>query len=162
MAKTNQIHATVTAEQMTNIKLAIQTIQTNLPFLVEIGAEEIRRMAKAGDLTEAFLQKALAIAEQSPEILPRNFAIEEFRSDMALASSLDEITLGLRQLLERIENTNIVARSDAYGHALITYDRSKKSAEQGLSALTRDLGQRFARKSSVKKPEAPVPSQTLG
>ena len=113
MAKTNQIDATVTAEQMTNIKSAIQTIQTNLPFLVEIGTEEIRRMAKAGDLTEAFLQKALAIAEQSPEILPRNFAIEEFRSDMALASSLDEITLGLRQLLERIENPIFVARSDA-------------------------------------------------
>ena len=65
---------------------------------------------------------------------------------MALASSLDEITLGLRQLLERIENTIIVARSDAYGHTLITYDRSKKSAEQGLAALTRDLCQRFARK----------------
>jgi len=159
MPKTNQIHATITAEQMTTIHSAIETLHANLPFLVDIGAEEIRRLAKAGDLTEAFLQKALTIAEQTPEILPRNFAIEEFRSDMALSASLGEISLALKQLLERIDNTITVARSDAYGHALITYDRSKKSTDQGLTAVTRDLGQRFARK-AAKKTEAAIPATT--
>jgi hypothetical protein len=151
MAKTNQIHATLTAEQMTAISSSIETIRQNLPFLVDISGEEIRRLAKAGDLSEAFLQKALTLAEQSPEILPRNFAIEEFRADMALAENLEEIALALKPLLERINNTVIVARSDAYGHALITYDRSKKSVDQGLTGVTRDLGQRFARKASTKK-----------
>ena len=154
MPKTNQISATITPKEMEAIKSAIATIQSKLPFLVDIGTKEIRRMAKAGDLSEAFLQKALAIAEQSPDILPRNFAIEEFRADMALAASLEEITLSLQKLLERIGNTIIVARSDAYGHALITYDRSKKSATQGLHAATLDLGQRFTRRSQSKKTES--------
>jgi hypothetical protein len=158
MAKTNQIHATLTAEQMTAISSSIETIRQNLPFLVDISGEEIRRLAKAGDLSEAFLQKALTIAEQSPEILPRNFAIEEFRSDMALSASLGEISLALKQLLERIGNTSIVARSDAYGHALLVYECSKRNAEQGLAAVTRDLGQRFARKASPKKEEAAEPA----
>jgi hypothetical protein len=163
MPKTNQIHATLSPEAMKKIKSAIETIQSNLPFLVDLGADEIRRLAKAGDLTESFLQKALVIAEQSPDILPRNFAIEEFRADMALASNLEEITHALQQLLERIGNTIKVARSDAYGYALITYDRSKKSAPQGLHAATQDLGQRFARRSQGKKTDpAPTPqSQVL-
>jgi hypothetical protein len=154
MAKTNQISAHITAEQMSTIRAAIETLREQLPFLVDLSSEEIRRLAKAGDLSKGFLQKALLIAEQTPEILPRNFAIEEFRADMALAENLEEIALALKPLLERINNTVIVARSDAYGHALITYDRSKKSAEQGLTGITRDLGQRFARKASAKKQEA--------
>ncbi len=158
MAKTNQISATITAEQMTSIQSAIETLHQNLPFLLDISREEIRRLAKAGDLSEAFLQKALTIAEQSPEILPRNFAIEEFRADQKLAKELDQITLALTPLLERIGNTAIVARSDAYGHALITYDCSKRSADQGLSAVTRDLGQRFARKPGAKKMDEAQPT----
>jgi len=156
MARTNQIHATLTAEQMTIIKSAIETLREQLPFLVDLSSEEIRRLAKAGDFSKGFLQKALLIAEQTPEILPRNFAIEEFRADMALAENLEEIALALKPVYERINNTIIVARSDAYGHALITYDRSKKSADQGLTGITRDLGQRFARKASAKKQEAPA------
>lgn len=143
---------------MSAIKSAIETIQANLPFLVDIGVEEVRRMAKAGNLSEAFLQKALVIAEQSPEILPRNFAIEEFRTDMELSANLEQIALPLKKLLERITNTNIVARSDAYGYALITYDRSKKSVDQGLNAATRELAQRFARRSTAKKNEDPTNS----
>ena len=154
MAKTNQISANITAEQMSTIRTAIETLREQLPFLVDLSSEEIRRLAKAGDLSKGFLQKALLIAEQTPEILPRNFAIEEFRADMALAENLEEIALALKPLLERINNTVIVARSDAYGHALITYDRSKKSAEQGLTGITRDLGQRFARKAQAKKQES--------
>jgi DNA-binding ferritin-like protein len=158
MAKTNQIHATLTAEQMTTIHSAIETLREQLPFLVDLSSEEIRRLAKAGDFSKGFLQKALLIAEQTPEILPRNFAIEEFRADMALAENLEEIALALKPLLERINNTVIVARSDAYGHALITYDRSKKSVDQGLTGVTRDLGQRFARKASTKKQESAAPT----
>lgn len=157
MAKTNQIHANLTAEQMNSIRAAIETITTELPFLVDIGPEEIRRLAKAGDLSKAFLQKALLIAEQSPDILPRNFEIEEFRADMELAENLEEIAIMLKSLQERINNTITVARSDAYGHALITYDRSKKSAQQGLAAITRDLGQRFSKRNQVKKQESPAP-----
>lgn len=153
MSKTNQINAHITAEQMTTLRTAIETFHTELPFLVNLGPEEIRRLAKAGDLSKGFLQKALAIAEQTPGILPRNFAIEEFRADMVLADNLEEIALALKSLLERINNTIIVARSDAYGHALITYDRSKKSADQGLTSITRDLGQRFARKAQAKTQE---------
>lgn len=160
MAKTNQIHATLTDEQMTAISSSIETLRRNLPFLVDISGEEIRRLAKAGDLSEAFLQKALTIAEQSPEILPRNFAIEEFRADMRLAKELDQIALALTPLLERIGNTSIVARSDAYGHALLVYECGKRNAEQGLAAVTRDLGQRFARKASPKKEETPEPAPT--
>jgi len=151
MAKTNQISANITAEQMSTIRTAIETLREQLPFLVDLSSEEIRRLAKAGDLSKGFLQKALLIAEQTPEILPRNFAIEEFRADMVLAENLEEIALALKPLLERINNTVIVARSDAYGHALITYDRSKKSVDQGLTGITRDLGQRFARKAQAKK-----------
>ena len=116
MPKTNQIHATLSPEAMNNIKSAIATIQSNLPFLVDLGADEIRRLAKAGDLTESFLQKALVIAEQSPDILPRNFAIEEFRADMALAANLEEITLSLQQLLERIGNTITVCTEKSFAN----------------------------------------------
>lgn len=41
-------------------------------------------------------------------------------------SKFEEITHALQQLRERIGNTITVVRSNAYGHALITYDRSKK------------------------------------
>lgn len=77
-------------------------------------------------------------------------------------SKFEEITHALQQLRERIGNTITVVRSNAYGHALITYDRSKKSAPQGLHGVALNLGQRFAGRSQGKKMEpAPAPQPQI-
>jgi hypothetical protein len=55
-------------------------------------------MIKLGDRNRAFTRKALEIATQNPDFLPRSFDIEEMRRDFELFEALQPILLALTRL----------------------------------------------------------------
>ena len=83
---TNSVCATLSADQLQAVRDAIQVIYQNLPFLIDLNPDERQSMAKSGGKNHSLVVKALAIAEQNPDILPRSFNLEDMQSHVALIS----------------------------------------------------------------------------
>lgn len=61
------------------------------------------------------------VAEAHPEILPRSFDLDEFRTDVDLVDSLFPIRSAVQTLFGRIADTYFAAGSEAYAAALLVY-----------------------------------------
>lgn len=150
----NQISATMTPTDRDAVLEAVATIKARLTFLMDLTPEQRKSLPKMGDKSQAFVIKALEVAMQNPEFLPRSFDLEEMRRDVELFQSLYPILLSLTQLQELVDDTVMAVGSDAYTAALMVYSFAKASGQgAGLDALADEMGKRFARKSRKMKPE---------
>ncbi|WP_306423243.1 hypothetical protein [Nostoc favosum] len=122
--------------------------------MVDLTTEERRTMLKMGDKSRAFVSKALEVATQNPNFLPRSFDLEEMRRDLALFEALYPVLLSLTQLQELVDDTCIASASEAYAAALAVYSYAKASGDvTGLDAVIDEMGRRFNRRSKKKQPE---------
>ncbi len=152
----NRISATLTPADVEAILEAINIIKQKLPFLISLRPEEKRALPKPGDKSRAFISKALEVATQNPDILPRVFNLEEMRKDVELSESLATVQLAMKQLHELIDSTVAVVNSEAYTAALSVYTLAKASGKAAaMNKVLDDLGRRFARKGQTapKPPE---------
>jgi hypothetical protein len=139
----NLISAEFTAEQQETTLAAIQQIQS-LPFLIGLSNSEKRKLNKMGDKSLAFVDRALSIAKQNPEMLPANFDLEEFQRDVNLYHALTPVSIAISKLKELIDGTKMAVGSDAYSCALEVYAFVKMSkGVSGLEDLKSPLGNRF-------------------
>lgn len=126
----------------------MQTIRDKLPFLIDLTQEERRSLRSLGDKSRAFVAKALEVAQQNPDFLPRSFDIEEMARGVAVFETLQPVRTALTQLQELVEDTTHLVGSEAYVAALLVYDYAKSSPQgAGLDAVVDALGKRFARRS---------------
>jgi hypothetical protein len=153
----NRISANLSATDRLAVMDAIATIRQKLPFLIDLTTEDRRTMLKMGDKSRAFVSKALEVATQNPEFLPRSFNVEEMRRDLVLYEALYPILLSLTQLQELVDDTYIAIGSEAYAAALAVYSYAKASGDvTGLDAVIDEMGRRFTRRSKKKQPESSV------
>jgi hypothetical protein len=151
---TNKISATLTQSERDAVLTAIATIKQKLPFLLDLTLEERKTLPKMGDKSRAFVSKALEVATQNPDFLPRSFALEEMRKDVQLFEAMYPIVMAFTQLQELLDDTYVTVGSEAYAAALQVYNYAKASGQgSGLDAVVDELGQRFARRSRKKEPQ---------
>ena len=151
---TNRISAALTKTDREAVMDAITTIKTRLPFLIDLTADERKALPKMGDKSRAFVSKALEVATQNPDFLPRSFDLEEMRKDVQLFEAMYPIVVALAQLQELMDNTYTTVGSEAYAAALQVYTYAKASGQgAGLDSVVDELGQRFARKAKKAKPQ---------
>ena len=145
---TNRIDAAFTAEQREKARAALATLAEALPFLIDLPTEDRTTMLKFGEKNRSFVVKALAIAEAHPDILPRSFDVDEFRTSVALVEGLYPLRHAGEPLSRRIDDTYFAAGSEAYAAALVVYQYAKvhNLASGALEETLDDLGRRFARK----------------
>jgi hypothetical protein len=152
----NQISATLTQADRDAALAAITTVKENLSFLIDLTAEERKALPKMGDKSRAFVIKALEVATQNPDFLPRSFNLEEMRKDVQLFEALYAIVVAVTQLQELLNDTYMTVGSEAYSAALQVYNYAKASGQgAGLEAVVDELGQRFARKTKKTNPPSP-------
>jgi len=144
----NRISTSLSPADREAVMAAVSTIREKLPFLMDLTVEERRSLPKMGDKSRAFVSKALEVAIQNPDFLPRSFDIEEMRRDVELFQALHPILLSLTQLQELLDDTYLAVGSDAYAAGLVVYNYAKNSGQgAGLDAVVDEMGRRFARKS---------------
>ncbi|MDM9380963.1 hypothetical protein QUB80_09625 [Chlorogloeopsis sp. ULAP01] len=154
---TKSISANISKVDREMVMQAIATIKEKLPFLVDLTTEERRSMLKMGDKSRAFVSKALEVATQNPNFLPRSFDVDEMRRDIELYEALYPILLSLTQLQELVDDTWMTAGSEAYASALAVYNYAKASGDvMGLDAVIDEMGRRFNRRSKKKPSEIPA------
>ncbi|MCU0527592.1 MAG: hypothetical protein MUF72_22570 [Elainella sp. Prado103] len=145
------------------VMAAITTIKTKLPFLVDLSTEERKALPKMGDKSRAFVLKAMEVAIQNPDFLPRSFDLSELQKDVQLYESLYPILLALTQLQDWVDDTCLAVGSEAYAAALQVYTYAKASGQgAGLEAAVEELGLRFARKSRKAKVQTVTPTPPGG
>ena len=146
------ISAALTQADRDAVIAAVATIKQKLPFLIDLTLEERKALPKMGDKSRAFVSKALEVATQNPDFLPRSFDLEEMRKDVQLFEAMYPIVVALTQLQELLDDTYVTVGSEAYSAALQVYSYAKASGQgTGLEAVVGELGQRFARKSKKEK-----------
>jgi len=79
---TTPISATLTQADREAVMTAVATIKEKLPFLIDLTADDRKALPKMGDKSRAFVTKALEVATQNPDFLPRSFDLEELRKDV--------------------------------------------------------------------------------
>ncbi|MBW4580851.1 MAG: hypothetical protein KME42_14895 [Tildeniella nuda ZEHNDER 1965/U140] len=151
---TAPISAALTATDRAAVMNAITTIKETLPFLIDLSVDERKALPKMGDKSRAFVSKALEVATQNPDFLPRSFDLDEMRKDVQLFEAMYPIVVAMAQLQELLDDTYVTVGSEAYAAALQVYTYAKASGQgAGLDSVVDELGQRFARKAKKTKPQ---------
>lgn len=150
----NRISAILAPADRDAVMAAVTTIREKLPFLIDLTAEERKALPKMGDKSRAFVSKALEVAKQNSDFLPRSFDLDEMRKDVELFEAMYPIVMALAQLQELMDDTYTTVGSEAYSAALMVYNYAKASGQgAGLDAVVGELKQRFARKPRQEKPQ---------
>lgn len=123
---------------------ALDVIRDKMPFLMGLTPSERRQIAKIGQKSQTFVGRALDVATQHSTLMPRCLNVEEARRDLALFEALNPILQSLSQLRELVEDTQMVAGSEAYAAARLAYNSAKTAGKSmGLDDVIEDLAQRF-------------------
>lgn len=157
----NNIDASITDTQRSAIFAAIAQIESNLAFLVNLTPKERQALPKMGNATQSFVSKALEIASNNPQFVPPYADIAAMNKDYQLADRLQGIEIQLASLLEKIQDTNMAAGSEAFVTSLTLYNSIKAAAKvnvPGAKSLAAELGERFALESTSTTPPATDPT----
>lgn len=151
MSQENQISTTIPAEKLTDITNKLNDVNATLAgiLLFNLTADERRAMRTLGDKTLAFVQKSLEYAENYPSLLPAYLDLPEAKKDFALSRDVYTILQQVNTLQRALEDTMMVAGSEAYDASLIYYNSIKAASRgnvPGSEAIYNDLQQRFALK----------------
>lgn len=145
--QTNLISAELAADALTAIEGAINTIEEKLNFLIDLSKDERRNLSAMGDRTHSFTVKALSIATNHDEILPRSFDVEEFRRDLTLYDVLKQLMRRISPLMDKLDDTALAAGHDAYHQALDVYGYAKAAGKGlGLDELLAEMKSQFSRR----------------
>jgi GrpB-like predicted nucleotidyltransferase (UPF0157 family) len=118
------------------------------PYLLPLTPEERQSLPKMGDKTLSFVEKALNYVHHYPQLCPSYLNVNNFDVDMTDATGLRTVHITAKQLSDDIDDTVMVAGSEAYQAALVFYNAVKAAAAQdipGAKEVYNDLKTRFPR-----------------
>jgi hypothetical protein len=160
MSTQNQISIEIPQAVIDTVTQKLQECKTALaPFLQGLTADERLSMFKMGDKTVATVQKTKSYVETNPEFVPSYMDKAEFLKDEAVVSLLNPLNNLAAQLSSDLNDTIMLAGSEAIQNALLYYGQVREAHNKGIvtaKPIYEDLSQRFTRKG--KKPiEDPKP-----
>ena len=149
----NRIDTVMTPAQVTDVKNAITAINTAISFSVSLTAEERMTLPKISVANKSFTEDAINALDNNAAIFPAYLNVGQMQNDLKLYQQLDEIAIMLRQTLERIEDTRILAGSEAYVAALTVYKivgAAAKAGIEGSETIYEQLRERFTTSTNSK------------
>ena len=144
----NLVSAVIAEEQVTEINTALETIRTNLPFLISLSPHDRQSLVKVGNSFKPFVERISEVLVQHPDIVPGVFDKVEYQKDLALASALSPIHENLKSLMESVEDTLIAIKSDSLQASLDIYAsvQATKDLKPGMDVIYAELKKFFPRK----------------
>ncbi len=149
----NRIDTVMTSAQITDVKNAITAINTAISFSVSLTAEERMTLPKISVANKSFTEDAINAIANNASIFPAYLNVGQMQNDLKLYKQLDEMAIMLRQTLERIEDTRILAGSEAYVAALTVYKivgAAAKAGIEGSETIYEQLRERFTTSTNSK------------
>lgn len=140
------ISASISKLDIDEIKKAIESIKTKLPFLINLTPQERQMLPKMADKTLPFVKKSIEYAENNKKLVPSYLNITELKTDLQLAQDLDNLLKLVKPLTEMLEDSAMASGSEAYTAALGFYNTVKVASKMnvpGTDAIHADLKERF-------------------
>lgn len=125
----NQISTSINQQEMNEIMKSIQKIDNMLPDLVTLSHEELASMPKLSRNAIDFVYEVLDLANQYPELIPDEVEIPEIKKDVELIESINKILIPMRHLAKKLEDSAMLAGSEAYLPSLSIYNAVKMRAK---------------------------------
>uniref|UniRef100_UPI00404AEA80 hypothetical protein n=1 Tax=Fulvivirga sp. TaxID=1931237 RepID=UPI00404AEA80 len=151
MSTENVISIEIPSGDLQVVKDALALIQTTLaPYLLAITPEQRQKLAKMGDGTEPFVSKVMDYAVSDPQFAPPYMEVTEMEKDFKAVGDLLPILRTVDQLQSNLDDTTMMAGSEAYIAALSYYNSVKMAAKMnvpGAKIIYDDLSKRFAKTS---------------
>jgi len=158
---TQSIPPAVIAEVQTKIDEIATLLQ---PYLLALTPAERRETLKMGERTLAFVEKAYDFAGKNPGLVPPYLNVAAWGVDFNDAHGLWTVHNSIHQLDEGIDDTEMVAGSEAYHGALIFYNSVKVAADQdipGAKAVYEELRTRFPQGRRKSETETETVTETI-
>jgi hypothetical protein len=121
----NLISASISNTQLNEILDAVHLIDKKLPALASVSDLEQSTLHKSKSDTVTFVMENLRIANEHPEIVPEDVNLDEIRKDVALIKSIDKVLQPLKYLVKRLEDSQMIAGSEAYLPSIAIYNAYK-------------------------------------
>ena len=116
------------------------------PYATPLTPGERHDLAKMGDKTLAFVEKAHELVKSNPNLRPPFLDVDEFGIDFADTVRLTPLLIALRQLTDTLDDIRLLAGSEAYDAARAFYKYVKVAAAEnlpGAKAVHAALRERF-------------------
>jgi hypothetical protein len=124
----NLISTHISEKDLNEIIGAINFINEKLSDLVTISDLEKTTLYKAQTDTIEFVIENLKLGEKHPELIPDDVDIKEIRKDVEVIKSINNILRPLQSLLRKLEDSKLVAGSEAYLPSIAIYNAVKANA----------------------------------
>lgn len=144
----NRVSAILTDQDVADILALLQQVEKKLGFTVSLTPEERGQIPKMGAKSRAFVEKGVEVASQHPDLLPRYLDPNEMSKDLELHRQLSKVFLAISRLYYNVDDTLLVAGSEAFTAALIVYRSLQHlSGGPGLTDALNEMKKRFVRSS---------------
>ena len=121
----NFISTTISKQDLNDIMSAIGFIQDKLPDLLSVSDLEPYTMYNTKTNSVDFVQQNLSYAEKHPEVVPQDVDIKEIHKDVELIKSINQILGPLKKLVEKLEDSKVIACNEAYLPSIAIYNAIK-------------------------------------
>jgi hypothetical protein len=148
----NLISMSFSADDLATIDAAVAALEEKLVRLIELSVDERRQLNKMGDKSEAACRQTLIVLAQNPQILPPSFDLAEAQRDLATLDQLRPFAVRIRQLADRIDDTEMALGSDILSSALEGYALAKAAGKgAALDAMRESMAQRYGHRRKTSK-----------
>ena len=161
MSQGNKISFTVDEAKVASIREKLAALHTDLAdiMVVNLTAEERQNLLIMGSKTIDFVTRALEYAQQNPTLVPPYIDLPEAHKDLSFVKSVMPLLQELKTLTRGVEDTVLVAGSEAYDAALIFYGSVKGASRTdvpGAQAVHDDLKRQFPNRGRPKATPPPT------
>ncbi|OWP83356.1 hypothetical protein BWK59_10945 [Flavobacterium davisii] len=146
----NQISLEIPQSVLDEVQTKLKECKRLLaPFLQGLTPTERMEIFKMGDKTVATAQKVKSYLETNPEFAPTYMNKTEFLKDEAVVTQLSPLANIAEQLTRDLNDTVMLAGSEAIYSALLYYGQVKEAHTKGIPTakpIYEDLSQRFSKR----------------
>ncbi|MCZ8089155.1 hypothetical protein [Flavobacterium sp.] len=143
----NRLDFTLSQSDVTAINDSIDTLNSRLDFLVGLTVTERISLPAIDVNNKAFTEDAINAATSNETLLPGYISVTAMKNDLDLFNQLEPIKVKLQQIVEKLNDTQMLAGSEAYVAALMVYKLFGSAADAGVpgtDTIYDLLKQRFA------------------
>ncbi|MEQ8550087.1 MAG: hypothetical protein RIC03_19385 [Cyclobacteriaceae bacterium] len=147
MSTGNAISIEIPQADIDAVKAALATIQTTLaPYVLALTPEQRKTIPKMSDGTVPFVSKVMDYATSDPQFTPPYMDVPEMKKDFDATLALLPLLRTVDQIEDNLNDTTMLAGSEAFIAALSYYNSVKMAAKMnipGAKAIFDDLRVRF-------------------
>lgn len=125
----NLISTRISKETIDEINDLIVQINEKLPGLITLTPEQRDALPQVGEDTFPFVFDVLKKAKENPELAPPAIDLEEIEKDAELIKAIKEIMTPLKQLVKKLEDSELLAGSEAYVPSLFLHNAMKNASK---------------------------------